>query len=100
MRRRGPTPSTITSPQTGDAVAQTREIFRLLSGILEQAGSDFEHLAKATYFVTDDAASKALGELRPLYYNPKRPPAASKGTVSSTGFAGRTISLDMIAAPK
>jgi len=92
--------SIITSPEPGDASAQTRAVFGLLGGILEQTGSDFEHLAKATYFVTDDAASKALGELRPLYYNPKRPPAASKATVPSTGFPGRMLSLDMIAVPK
>ena len=47
-----------------------------------------------------DEASKALNELRPRYYDPRTPPAASKAVVKDVGLEGRTITLDMIAAPK
>lgn len=92
--------SSITSSRGGDGTAQTENVFDQLGEVLKKTSSDFEHLAKATYFVTDDATSKALGELRPRYYHPKRPPAASKAVVTGTGFEGRTLSLDMIAVPK
>jgi len=48
---------------------------------------------------TDDT-SKKFGEMRPRYYDPKRPPAASKAPVTSTGLAGKTLTLDMIAVPR
>jgi len=57
------------------------------------------NLAKATYYVSTDATSKALNVLRPNYYDPKRPPAASKALVPGVGREGRTLTLDMIAVP-
>jgi 3-keto-disaccharide hydrolase len=44
-------------------------------------------------------ASKVLNDLRPGYYDRKRPPAASKAMVSGIGPPGKTITLDMIAIP-
>jgi len=41
-----------------------------------------------------------LNELRPLYYDPKRPPAASKAQVSGIGWPNRSITMDLIAVPK
>jgi enamine deaminase RidA (YjgF/YER057c/UK114 family) len=75
------------------------DVFDRLKGVLAESGSDFNHLVKATYYVTDEDASTALNKLRPNYYDPKRPPAASKVKVAGTGFPGRTLSLDMIAVP-
>jgi enamine deaminase RidA (YjgF/YER057c/UK114 family) len=84
-------------PGTGeDQVAGT---FDRLRGILQETGSDFKNLTKATYYVADNDASTALNKLRPNYYDPKRPPAASKALVAGTGVAGRTLILDMIAVP-
>jgi enamine deaminase RidA (YjgF/YER057c/UK114 family) len=80
--------------------AEIREIFAHLGKLLEKTGSDFRHLAKATYYVSTNEASTKLGTIRPEFYDPKRPPAASKAPVTSTGREGRTITLDMIAVPK
>jgi enamine deaminase RidA (YjgF/YER057c/UK114 family) len=82
--------------------AQVKDLFGTLGGLLAKAGSDFRHLVKATYYVSTEDASKQLNVLRPRYYDPKRPPAASKAQVRGTGRAGRGITLDMIAvaAPK
>lgn len=77
--------------------AQIETIFEQLKTILTEAGSDLRHLAKATYYVSDDSTSKALNELRPRYFDPARPPAASKAGVPGVGLEGRTITLDMIA---
>ena len=83
-----------------DGAGQVREIFNALGGITRQAGSDFEHLVKATYYVTDNDASNQLNELRPRFYHPLRPPAASKARVKGVGQPGKTVTLDMIAVTR
>ncbi len=81
------------------AADQVREIFGTLGKLLAASGSDFKHLVKATYYVSADDVSKALNELRPDYYDPQRPPAASKAVVRGVGRKGRTLTVDMIAGP-
>jgi enamine deaminase RidA (YjgF/YER057c/UK114 family) len=83
----------------GEARAQILDIFESLRAIARQTGSDLRHLVKATYYVTDDASSQLLNDLRPDYYEDGRAPAASKAMVPGTGFDGRTITMDMIAVP-
>jgi len=85
---------------SGDGGVQVREIFRSLKGILQQTGSDFDHLVKATYYVSDDDASNRLNEIRPQFYKPDRPPAASKAKVKGVSMAGKTVTMDVIAASK
>lgn len=76
---------------------QVGAIFDLLGKVLKESGSDFRHLAKATYYVSDEESSRALNEIRPKLYDPARPPAASKAMVVGVGPAGRSVTLDMIA---
>ena len=83
--------STLNDPPT-----QTAEIFASLKELLTLAGSDFTQLAKATYYVSDDKASLSLNEIRPKFYDPKRPPAASKAMVKGIGVHGMSINIDMI----
>ena len=83
-----------------DAAGQVREIFNSLGEILTETGGDFEHLVKATYYVADDDASNKLNDIRPKFYNPQRPPAASKAKVKSVGQEGKTVTMDMIAVVK
>jgi enamine deaminase RidA (YjgF/YER057c/UK114 family) len=78
---------------------EVKDVFGRLSPVLAEAGSDLQHLVKATYYVATDAASTQLNALRPDYYDPLRPPAASKAAVSDTGRAGRGLIVDMIAVP-
>ncbi|HEY5313186.1 MAG TPA: RidA family protein [Pirellulales bacterium] len=87
------------SDGAGDGTAQVSSIFEQLGKLLPQTGSDFRHLVKATYYVSDDDASNQLNVMRPKYYDPARPPAASKAPVAGVAKAGRTITLDMIAVP-
>lgn len=81
------------------AAAEVTGIFSDLSALLQSAGSDFEHLAKATYYVSAEPVSLSLNKLRPRYYNPLRPPAASKAMVTAVGPGPVTLSMDMIAVP-
>ena len=40
-----------------------KQEFASLKQILQQAGSDLRHLAKATYYVSDDVADRKLNEI-------------------------------------
>ena len=82
-----------------DGAGQVTQVFEQLQEILKASGSDLRHLAKATYYVSDNDASAKLNELRPKFYDPARPPAASKAQVLGVGVAGRSLTLDMIAMP-
>jgi enamine deaminase RidA (YjgF/YER057c/UK114 family) len=84
-------------PQSAEEV---HDLFAELKRIVEAGGSDLRHLAKATYYVSDETVSRLLNEIRPEYYAPDRPPAASKALVAGTGRPGRRITLDMIAVPR
>jgi enamine deaminase RidA (YjgF/YER057c/UK114 family) len=83
----------------GTGEEQVASLFAELEKVTKAAGSDLRHLAKATYYVVNDDVSSKLNTLRPKFYDPKRPPAASKASVQGVGLDGCTITLDMIAVP-
>lgn len=83
-----------------DGAAQVHSVFQQLIRQLKPARSNLRHLAKATYYVADGDVSSQLNAIRPHFYDPKRPPAASKAMVRGTGFTDRTIAVDLIAAPE
>lgn len=85
---------------SSDPTEQVRDVLGALQRTVELLGGDLRHLVKATYYVSDDAVSKALGAIRPEFYDPARPPAASKAMIAATGREGRTLTLDMIAVPR
>ncbi len=87
------------SREAGDGAVQVSDVFAQLQDILKASGSDLRHLAKATYYVSDNDAGAKLNELRPKFYDPQRPPAASKAQVFGVGVAGKSLTLDMIAVP-
>ena len=89
----------IASAEPGNGEAQVTSVFDQLQDVLKRSGSDLRHLVKATYYVSDADASKQLNVLRPKYYDPARPPAASKAMVPAVGVAHRSITIDMIAVP-
>ena len=79
---------------------QIQDIFGALKNAAAKTGSDLRHLVKATYYVSDKQSNRELNRLRPKFYDPKRPPAASKAGVASVGLPRRAIMIDMIAVPK
>lgn len=81
----------------GEAKPEIMDIFKSMGAILHKSGSDFTHLLKATYYVSKDAHSSGLNELRPKFYDPKQPPAASKALVRDVGLKGAGLTIDMIA---
>ncbi|HUG91421.1 MAG TPA: Rid family hydrolase [Planctomycetaceae bacterium] len=91
--------SGLSVPASDAAEREVRDVFDRLGELLELAGSDFRHLAKATYYVADADVSRMLNAVRPDYYDPERPPAASKAEVRGAGPPGARISVDLIAVP-
>lgn len=84
------------SEKPGSGQEQVLSIFDQLQSILKRTNGDLKHLAKATYYVSDADASGKLNEIRPKFYDPQRPPAASKAMVNGVGMKDRSITLDMI----
>jgi len=89
--------SGLSARAAGNGEAQVRDVFAQLQQILSETDSDLRHLAKATYYVSNEDASTMLNKLRPEFYDPKRPPAASKAMVHGVGKPDRTLTMDMIA---
>jgi enamine deaminase RidA (YjgF/YER057c/UK114 family) len=76
-----------------------RSTFEALQLLLEKSGSSMQHLVKATYYVTDDEVSKKHNETRPRYYDPNRPPSASKAMVAGCSGRDARYAMDIIAIP-
>ncbi|MHB8863768.1 MAG: RidA family protein [Pirellulaceae bacterium] len=92
--------SSLFARAAGRGEQQADDLFAQLKTILEQTGSDMQHLAKATYYVCDDDAGRGFDRVRPRFFDPQRPPAASKVMVYGVGQAGRTLTMDMIAVAR
>jgi enamine deaminase RidA (YjgF/YER057c/UK114 family) len=81
----------------GKGEAQATDVFEQLQAILKQAGGDMLHLAKASYYVSDDDAGRGFDRVRPRFFDQLHPPAASKVMVHGVGRVQRTLTMDMIA---
>lgn len=91
--------SGLTGKAEDSAEKQVNHVFDQLNVILEKTGSDMNHLAKATYFMSSRDAIKSLGAVRRKHYDPQRPPAASGFLAGPSLFAGSWVNMDMIAIP-
>lgn len=83
----------------GDARGQMKTIFERLGSVLFEAGSSYRNLVKATYYLGDPKARAVLGDIRGVYFDPTRPPAASALGVAGFGRPGRAAAVEMIAVP-
>lgn len=92
--------SSVSDDASDGAVREAESVFNELKMVLDECNSDFRHLVKATYYVSSNAASSALNEIRPTLYDPKRPPAASKAAVRGIGLDVGELSVDLIAVPR
>ena len=83
----------------GDARGQMKLIFERIGSALYEAGSSYRNLVKATYYLSGAKARAELGDIRGVYYDPTRAPAASALESRSLGLPGRTALIDLIAFP-
>ena len=89
--------SSLLARKAGRGQDQALDVFDQLQAILDRAGSDLRHMAKATYYACDDDSARGLDRARLWLYDQDRPPAASKCMVHGVGQSGRTLTMDMIA---
>jgi enamine deaminase RidA (YjgF/YER057c/UK114 family) len=89
-----------TSGDPAAAGGEIRDLFGRLRKSAEAAGTDLSHLAKATYYVSNQELIPQFGKIRPEFYDPKRPPAASLAPIQGIQPAGRGLVVDMIAVGK
>jgi enamine deaminase RidA (YjgF/YER057c/UK114 family) len=84
---------------TNDPRVQMKTIFERLGSVLFEAGSSYRNLAKATYYLGHPTTRALLGDIRGVYYDPTRPPAASALNMTGLGYPGRAAMFDIIAVP-
>jgi enamine deaminase RidA (YjgF/YER057c/UK114 family) len=87
----------------GDGVAGSRDqmkaIFERIGSALFECGSSYRNLIKATYYLGDATARNTLGDIRGVYFDPTRAPAASALESKSLGRPGRAAQIDLVAFP-
>jgi enamine deaminase RidA (YjgF/YER057c/UK114 family) len=81
-----------------DDEMQARDIFKTIGIVLEKAGSNYDHLVKATYYPSSEEGRQGFVTVRPEFYNPEKPPAASLIRVQGTGRQDKSINVDLIGA--
>jgi enamine deaminase RidA (YjgF/YER057c/UK114 family) len=79
--------------------AQMKRVFERLGSVLFEAGSSYRNLAKATYYLHGTEPRALLGDIRGVYFDPTRPPAASALEMKSLGATGRAAMVELIAVP-
>ncbi|MCX6954129.1 MAG: Rid family hydrolase [Verrucomicrobia bacterium] len=89
----------VSGGDTGDGRAQWKVAFERLGSVLFEAGGSYRNLVKATYYLGDPGARTALGDIRGVYFDPTRPPAASALGVAGFGRPGRVVTVELIAVP-
>ena len=75
---------------------QAHNIFKTIGQVLEKADSDYDHLVKATYYPSSEEGRQGFVKVRPEFYNPEKPPAASLIMVRGTGRQNKSINVDLI----
>lgn len=83
--------------ETGEEDGEAKDIFKALTRLLKKAGSDYDHLVKATYYPSTDAGRESLVTVRREYYNPDKPPAASLVKAQGVGRKGSGLVVDFVA---
>ena len=83
----------------GDVAVQTRRVMDNLRAVLEAAGSDFEHVAKATIYLVDMNDFAKANEVYARYFSGASKPARVTVAVAALPRAAR-VEIEMIAVPK
>lgn len=84
--------------EQGDSPARVRDVLGQVRQLVDRGGGNMRQLVKATYYVAENEASADLGKIRPEFYAPDSPPAASKAATEGVGRDGHALVIDMIAA--
>ncbi|NLY94988.1 MAG: RidA family protein [Myxococcales bacterium] len=83
----------------GDVRLEVEQVMKNLRAVLEAAGSDLEHVLKATIFVTDLAHFATVNEVYGAHVSRERPPARATVQVAALP-RGAQVEIEVVAAVK
>lgn len=82
----------------GDLEAQARQVFANLKAALEAAGTDFAHVLKLTFYVTDASRMAVVRQVRDAFVDVRRPPASTAVQVSRLMREEWLLEVDAVAS--
>jgi enamine deaminase RidA (YjgF/YER057c/UK114 family) len=81
----------------GDLVEQTRQVFRNIEGVLDEAGASWRDVVKLTYFVTDVSGLEEIRSVRNEFIDPDRLPASTLVQVAALVRPEFLIEIEAVA---
>lgn len=79
----------------GDAVEQTRQIFRNMEKVLTAAGATFADILKVTVYLTDVADRTRINPVRKEYFGDHRPASTLIG-VAALAIPGMKVEIEAV----
>lgn len=80
---------------SGDAAAQTRQIFLNMKAILDAAGASFADVLKVTVFLTDVEDRKKINPVRQEFFGSARPASTLIG-VQALAIPGMKVEIEAV----
>ena len=80
---------------SGDAAAQTRQIFLNLKAVLEAAGAGFGDVLKVTVYLTDVEDRKKINPVRQEFFGEARPASTLIG-VQALAIPGMKVEIEAV----
>ncbi len=77
--------------------AQTRQVFENLKAGLEAAGTDFAHVVKLTFYLTDISRIGVVREVRDRFVDARHPPASTAVEIRRLVREDFLIEVDAVA---
>jgi len=81
-----------------DLTAQARQVFTNLKAALAAAGTDFAHVAKLTFYLTDASKIAAVRAVRDEFVDAKHPPASTAVEIRRLVREEFLLEVDAVAA--
>jgi len=79
----------------GDFAVQARRVFENLRAVLKESGAEFQHVVKATVYLTDLGNFQTLNSIYSEYFGEHKPARSTVGVAQLPRGAG--VEIDLIA---
>jgi reactive intermediate/imine deaminase len=79
----------------GDFAVQARRVFENLRAVLKESGAEFQHVVKATVYLTDIGNFPTLNSIYAEYFGEHKPARSTVGVAQLPRGAG--VEIDLIA---
>ena len=79
----------------GDFAVQARRVFENLRAVLKESGAEFQHVVKATVYLTDLGNFQTLNSIYAEYFGEHKPARSTVGVAQLP--RGAAVEIDLIA---